>query len=240
MLKEKLLNEYNHRIELHTHSMPVSACCSCPNERFLELYAEKKVETICLTNHFTQDNPLFSEKTKKEAIDAYLEGYEKVKELAVPYGINILLGCEIRFNENHNDYLIYGVDRKILEDAFDYFEKGVLEYRKNIPLDNSLFVQAHPFRNNIIPLDPKYLDGIETLNFHPNHNSRNSTSAMYAKENDIDICVGGSDFHEDGKYNSAALLMLAKETPKDSFDLVRLLKSKDYIFLLGDNHIIIP
>ena len=220
--------------------MPVSACCSCPNEKFLELYAENNVEAVCLTNHFTADNPLFSGKTKKESIDAYLEGYELLKEEAKPYGINILLGCEIRFNENSNDYLIYGVNREILEEAFDYFDKGVSGYRKNVPLKDSLFVQAHPFRNGMTLINPSYLDGIETLNFHPKHNSRNSTTARYAEENGIDICVGGSDFHEEGHYDSAALLALAKRVPTDSFDLAKLLKSKDYLFLLGNNHIIIP
>ncbi|MBO7519442.1 MAG: PHP domain-containing protein [Clostridia bacterium] len=240
MLKEELLKKYNCRIELHAHSMPVSACCSCPGDKFFELYAENNVNAVCLTNHFTQDNPIFRGKTKKESIDAYLEGYEKLKEEAKPYGIDILLGCEIRFNENSNDYLIYGVNREILEEAYDYFGRGVSEYRKNVPLKSSLFIQAHPFRNNMTLIDAGCLDGIETLNFHPNHNSRNSTAAKYAKENGVEICVGGSDFHEDGHYNAAALLALAKRVPTDSFDLAGLLKSKDYLFLLGNNHIIIP
>ncbi len=240
MLKENLIKDYNHRIELHAHSKPISACCSCSNERFLELYAERNVEAVCLTNHFTKDNPLFDGKTKKETIDAYIEGYERLKEMAEPYGISILLGCEIRFCENSNDYLIYGVNREILEVAFDYFDKGLAEYRKNVPLKSSLFVQAHPFRNNMTLMDNSYLDGIETMNFHPNHNSRNSTTARYAKANGFDICVGGSDFHEDGEYTSAALIMLSKRLPTDSFDLAKLLKSKDYLFLLGDNHLIIP
>ena len=240
MLKEELLKEYNHKIELHAHSMPISACCSCPNDKSLELYAQNGVEVVCLTNHYTADNPIFAGKTKEEAIDAYVEGYETLKEKAKPYGIDILLGCEIRFNENHNDYLIYGVDRAVLVEAYDYFDKGVEEYRKNVPLANSLFIQAHPFRNGMTQIDTRLLDGLETMNFHPNHNSRNSISAMYAKENGIDICVGGSDFHEDGRYNSAALLMLSKRVPKDSFDLAKLIRSKDYLFLLGNNHIVIP
>ena len=240
MLKEDLLKEYSHRIELHAHSMPVSSCCTCPADKFLELYAENKVEVVCLTNHFTSDNHLFAGKTKKEAIDAYLEGYHELKEAAKPYGINIVLGCEIRFDENSNDYLIYGVNRKILEDAYDYFGKGLAEYRKNVNLSDSLFTQAHPFRNGITEVDPRYLDGIETINSHPRHNSRNATGARYAKDKGIDICVGGSDFHEEGHYDAAALLVLAKRAPTDSFDLARLLKSKDYLFLLGGNHVIIP
>lgn len=239
MLKEELIEEYGHRIELHAHSMPISACCSCPNEEFLELYAQNGVEAVCLTNHFTSRNQLFTGKTKKEAIDVYIEGCETLKEKAKPYGIKIILGCEINFDENANDYLIYGVDRAILEEAYDYFGRGVEEYRKNVSLPNSLFMQAHPFRNNMTLIDPRYLDGIETMNFHPNHNSRNSTSAMYAKENGIDICVGGSDFHEYGRYNTA-LLALTKRIPEDSFDLAKLLKSKDYLFIIGNNHVVIP
>ena len=240
MLKDELLKEYTHRIELHAHSMPVSACCTCPNERFLELYAKNKVETVCLTNHFTKDNRIFEGKTKKESIDAYLEGYEVLKEKALPYGINIVLGCEINFKENHNDYLLYGVNREILEEAFDYFDKGVEEYRKNVKLPDSLFIQAHPFRNNMTKIDPVLLDGVETMNFHPNHNSRNSSCAGYAKENKIDLCTGGSDFHDDVEYAAAALLLLSKTAVGDSFELAKLLKSRDYIFQLGNNHLILP
>ena len=240
MIKEELLKEYKHRIELHAHSMPISACCSCTNEKCLEYYAESKVEAICLTNHFTQSNHIFAGKSKKEAIDAYLEGYESLKEKAAPYGINIILGCEINFKENANDYLIYGVDRKILEDAYDYFEKGVVSYRENVKLKDSLFIQAHPFRDNMTLIDLRYLDGIETINSHTSHNSRNGASTRYAKDNGFDICVGGSDFHKDNRYNAAALLTLTKTLPKDSFELAKLLKSKDYLFLLGDNHLIIP
>ncbi|MBR4909912.1 MAG: PHP domain-containing protein [Clostridia bacterium] len=240
MNKEDILRGYTHRIELHAHSMPISGCCSCTNERFYELYAEKKIETVCLTNHYSSDNHTLTGRSRKEGIDAYLEGYEKLKAGAKPYGINMLLGCEVRFEENNNDYLIYGVNREILEAAYDHFKKGVAEFRKNVQLKDSLFVQAHPFRNGMTLIDPGYLDGIETMNFHPNHNSRNSTSALYAKENGIDICVGGSDFHEEGHYNAAALIMLAKRAPEDSFDLAKIIKSRDYVFLLGDNHIIIP
>ncbi|MCQ2450355.1 MAG: PHP domain-containing protein [Clostridia bacterium] len=240
MLKEDLLKEYTCKIELHSHTMPISSCCKCSNERFLELYAEKNVKAICVTNHFSSDNAIFSDKTRSEGVDAYIEGFERVKELAKPYGINILLGCEIRFEESSNDYLMYGVNKDILMEITEYFSKGVLEYRKNVKHKDSLFIQAHPFRNNIIPIDPHCLDGVETLNFHTNHNSRNSTSAAFAKENGVQLFVGGSDFHEDGKYNAAALVAIAKTVPEDSFELAKLLKSKDYLFLLGDNHIIIP
>lgn len=34
-------------------------------------------------------------------------------------------------------------------------------------------MQAHPFRNGLKIVDPKHLDGIETYNGNPRHDSRN-------------------------------------------------------------------
>ena len=98
--------------------MPASKCGNCPQERFLELYSLLGVKAICLTNHFCDNSYLFKGKTKNECIDCYLDDYEKLKLASKKFCINILLGCEIRFADNSNDYLIYGVDRNILEEAF--------------------------------------------------------------------------------------------------------------------------
>lgn len=240
MNKQDFLNIYKHKIELHAHTMPASQCCSCSMERFLELYSGKGIEAICITNHFFINNRIFSNKSKKKCIDAYLSDYERVKELAKAYEIKIILGCEIRFAENNNDYLIYGVNKEILEEAFEYLNYDLETFRKNVSLPDSLVVQAHPFRDGIIPVNPKIIDGIETLNFHPGHNSRNSSSAAFAKDNNIRIITGGSDFHHDRPFYPAAIIMLSKTLPNDSFELAKLIKEQDYVFLLGGNHIIIP
>lgn len=241
MNKEEVLKEYKYKTELHLHTPPASSCATCPMERTLELYAEREVNAICLTNHFYLNNAIFEGKTKEECIETYLADYERMTELAKPYGIKIILGCEIRFGtDNVNDYLIYGVDREILEKAFDYLPYTVEKYRSEVTLNDSLFIQAHPFRKNIILQDPKLLDGIESLNMHVSHKNCNSNTAFYAKANDISICVGGTDFHHDRPYYTATILMLSKTLPNDSFSLAKLLKSKDYVFLLGDNHIVIP
>ncbi len=240
MNKEELLKVYSHKIELHAHSVPVSTCCSCPMERCLELYAQKGVEAICLTNHFFTNNRNFSGKSKEECVDFYISGYESFKEAAKPYGINIILGMELRFDEDNNHYLIYGVDRNIVEKSFDYLPKTLKDYRKNMPLDKSIIIQAHPFRDGNIPADKALVDGYETLNFVPDKNNRNSVCAEYVKEKNIEICTCGSDFHHDKPYYPAPVLMLSKKLPNDSFELAKIIKENDNIFLLGDNHIIIP
>lgn len=240
MYKEELLKTYPRKNELHLHTMPASSCCTSTTERTLELYGEIGVDTICITNHFFKDSKVFSGKTKKDGIDSYLSDYETLKEAAKPYGIKALLGCEIRFSDSSNDYLIYGVNRSILEEAFDYLPYTVEDFRKNVILKDSLFIQAHPFRKGITPVNPSLVDGIESLNMHAGHNNRCSVSAFYAKENNIGICVGGSDFHNDLPYYAGGMLMLSKTLPDNSFELANIIKSKDYIFKLGDNHIIIP
>ncbi len=240
MNKEDLLKQYPYKIELHLHSMPASACCHCSMERTLEIYSERNIDAICLTNHFYKNNNIFLNKSKSECIETYLSDYERLKKLAEPYGIKILLGCEIRFTENTNDYLIYGVNKSILEEAFDYFDFGLENYRKNVMLKDSVFIQAHPFRDNITLADSALVDGFETLNFHNTHNNRNAACAFFAKNNGISICTGGSDFHHDRMYHPVTCIMLSKELPTDSFELAKLIKSRDYIFLLGNNHIIVP
>ena len=52
--------------------------------------------------------------------------------LAKTFGIDTVLGCEIRFTDNKNDYLIYGVNREILEESFDYLDGDLKTYRENV------------------------------------------------------------------------------------------------------------
>lgn len=240
MKKEELLKAYPYKTELHLHSMPVSTCCTCPMERCIELYAERNVNAICVTNHFFNRNRNFTDKTAEECVDFYISGYEQFKELAKPYGINVLLGMELRFDDDNNHYLIYGVDRDIVKKSFPLLSGTLEEYREKMPLENSIIIQAHPFRDDNIPADSELIDGFETMNFVPDKNNRNSVCAEYAKENNISICTCGSDFHYDKPYYPAPVLMLSKKLPEDSFELAKIIKENDSIFLLGDNHIIIP
>lgn len=47
---------------------------------------------------------------RQKCIDTYLTDYKLAVETGKKYGINVILGCEIRFSENLNDYLLFGID----------------------------------------------------------------------------------------------------------------------------------
>lgn len=242
MLKQKsqLLEEFPYRIELHAHSKPVSLCSNVTTDEIAEVYSNNNVDAICLTNHFYSNNQLFDGLSKEQAIDVYLNDFENLSAAAEKKGIKAYLGCEIRFDECVNDYLIYGVDRSVLEKGFDYFSKGLKAFRTEVKLEKSVFVQAHPFRDGMVKVDTDLLDGVEAFNFHPFHNSRVAVATQYAKQCGFDILTAGSDFHEDIPFHSAAVLLRTRVLPNDSFELAKILKTGDYIYELGQSCIMIP
>lgn len=114
--------------------------------------------------------------------------------------------------------------------VFDSLDVGIEEFSKQFCNDQTLLIQAYPFRNGMTQVDPSYLDGIETFNMGPNHNSRVALAAQYAKEHDL-IPTVGTDFHQLGYEGLSALL--TKSEVKTSHDIVDALKSRDYVFEIG-------
>ena len=234
MLKE----QYPYRIELHAHTSPVSVCSEVSPKELVEIYAAKGYDAVVITNHFAPVT--FEGMTKKEAIDYYMHDFEETQKAAQKYNMKVLLGAEIRFEENANDYLIFGVDRDILSKSFDYIPLGVERFRKEIKLNESVFVQAHPFRKGMTLCNPSLLDGIETFNMHPNHNSKVSLAVKYAKENNFAITTAGTDFHHPNLNHEASAALRSKILPQNSFDIASILKSGDYVFEIGENAIVLP
>lgn len=118
----------------------------------------------------------------------------------------------------------------------DSLDLGVIEFSRQFRGENHLLIQAHPFRNGMTQISPEYLDGIETFNMHPNHNSRVALAAKYAKEHHL-IPTTGTDFHHLGHEGLSALL--TDTELKTSQDIVKTLKNRDYIFETGGS-IVLP
>lgn len=233
-LKSELIKQYKYRIELHTHTSGASSCSQISPETMAETYAELGYDGIIITNHFTYPKNT----SKTEFIDRYIQDYELTKHFGEKLGLEVLLGAEIRFTENCNDYLVYGVDREILESIFELLPYGVENFRKELPLPNSVFLQAHPFRDNITAVDASLLDGVEVYNMHPGHNSRIGLASKYAIQNSLEIMTAGTDYHNPGRDGLASLR--CKHLPKTSFEVASLLKSNDYILEIAKNNLIIP
>ena len=236
--KEQLMKQYPYRIELHAHTKPISRCSELDPYEIVEIYNAKGYDGIVITNHFILSDLQVS--SKQEGIKAYVDCFEKTREYAEKCGMKAYLGAEIRFTENSNDYLIFGVDEAILSVCYDYLDKGLAVYRQEVKLPNSVFVQAHPFRNGMQLVNPTLLDGMETFNMHQGHNSRVGIATRYAANQRLKITTIGSDFHHKNLCHEAVSALRVSEMPETSFDIARILKSGDYVFEIGENAIVLP
>ena len=224
----QILKDYSYTTELHAHSFPVSSCGDFPAEEVVKTYSAAGVNSLVLTNHLTPNNC-------GEGVEYYLEDYRKAKQ-AAGTDINVILGVELRFTENNNDYLIYGVCEDDIRNFIELIPYGIENFYKEVKNERNVIIQAHPFRKGIELANEDFVDGIETFNSHPGHNSRVAVAARYAN-----LCgqlvTGGSDYHHQNHH--ALCLMRTKTEMKNSYDVAAAIKSRDLVFDCS-GHIIIP
>lgn len=72
-------------------------------------------------------------------------------------------------------------------------------------------MQAHPFRNGLKIVDPKHLDGIETYNGNPRHDSRNEIAKAWAQKFGM-LETSGSDFHEREDFARGGVIFHSQST----------------------------
>ncbi|MBQ8881117.1 MAG: PHP domain-containing protein [Oscillospiraceae bacterium] len=230
-IRQTLLDTYPYRIELHAHTTPASPCGRATPEEMVQLYLDAGFDAVVITNHFSR--AAFGDISREAFVKAQLSDYERSCKAAVGTKLKVYLGVEVRFDENGNDYLLYGVDGEILGKLYDYLDRGLAAFREEVKLPGSTLIQAHPFRDGCVPAEGRLLDGVEVFNMHPSHNSRNALAALYAKENNIPLSLAGTDFHDIMPGYIAASALRCRELPKDSFALAELLKSGDFILEIG-------
>ncbi len=240
-LKNRLLEDYKYRFELHAHSHPASPCSEFVSSEFVESFIDDEYDGVVLTNHL---DPIKQKKlnlSNKEYIEYYLKDFYDIKEYA-QNKLSVCFGVEIRFFENDNEYLIYGVSENEIEKFISYFDKGIDVFYKEIKNEKNIILQAHPYRHvnpyedTICPINPQSVDGIEVFNFHAGANARIPMAAKYAHDHKM-IVSGGVDFHH--PWQRGHLAMRCKALPKDSYDIAELIKSQDFIFEIGGS-IILP
>ena len=234
--KEQLKSAYPYRIELHAHTKPVSPCSEIPPADLVKAYLNQGFHGVVITNHFNLGD--MKGLPKEDGLNYYLSGYEEAKKAAEGTGLQVYLGTEIRFNEHPNEFLIYGVDRQLLSQCYDYLDKGFTAYREAVKLPDSVLVQAHPFRDRMVRREPELMDGIEVFNMHPGHNSRVAQAAKLAASIPGTIKTVGTDFHHPTHEGLCA--MRVRQMPQDSFDLAAILRSGDYVFEIGGDAIVLP
>lgn len=227
-----MFSEYKFKTELHAHTSPVSRCSQIPADEMADIYSGLGYTGLCITNHF---DPAALEWNKNEFIEYYINDFMTVKARGEQLGLSVIMGVELRFTENMNDYLIFGVDENDLEEIYNSLEYGIVKFYKGFSNERRVILQAHPFRDNMELAPVASIDGIETFNVHPGQNSRVAFAAKYAREHNMLVSCG-TDFHHPGHEGLAGIL--TKAQAKNSFELAAILKSRDYLLSVGSNTIL--
>ncbi|HEX2944843.1 MAG TPA: PHP domain-containing protein [Clostridia bacterium] len=184
------------KYETHLHTDETSPCGRVPAAEAVRIYRNAGYTGIVVTDHYSRgffERLLF--KNWETKIDLYLAGYRKALDEGARSGLDVHLGMEIQFNENPNDYLVYGFDEQLLRAHKKLYRLGLENFRKLTAGSGVVIIQAHPFRPRMIPANPALIDGIEIYNGNPRHDSSNHLALEYARENGLKM-LSGSDFHQ--------------------------------------------
>lgn len=216
------------KTELHCHSMDISECARVSVDDIIKKYTEAGYSTLVLANHLNRGTMKFNQTEQwKEFIEKYWSAYEKLKERAQGK-LNILPGAELRFNENVNDYLLFGISKEFLLKYENMLELNPEKFHKIAKENGVLFVQAHPFRNGMTIVNPCHLDGVEVFNGHKGHDSRNEIAYAWAEKFNL-IKTSGTDFHYNDVPANAGIITDFEITSLDM--LVSTIKEGNYTLI---------
>ena len=210
--------------ELHAHTREVSPCASQTAAEVADRYIAAGYSTVIVANHYCDYVMKDAGETWDERYEHYLSGYRAMKEHAGGR-LNVVLGMELRFEENYNDYLIVGFDEKFLYTHPDLHKMKLKEFSALARENGILVIQAHPFRSYMQVTPVKYLDGIEVFNGHAEHQSRNQLAREFCRLYGL-IPTSGSDFHDATSETSGGILTDVPITSQKQ--LAEILSSRSY------------
>lgn len=212
------MNKYKY--ETHFHTSEISPCGRVKASEGVRLYHDAGYAGIIVTDHyfegFFETLPAVSWDRKA---DLFLEGYRRASEEGQKLGLDVHPGIELRFNENANDYLIYGFNESFLKEYKELYTLNLKKFRELTEGMGIIIIQAHPFRQNMIPADPSLIDGVEIYNGNPRHNSFNSLAEEYARKNGLKM-LSGSDFHQPQDAARGGIVVGSRVNPGGFADVI--------------------
>ena len=234
-----------YNFELHLHTDESSRCGKVPAKTAVELYMENGYDGCVVTDHFNPiacGSPLTFSKDGKGlseeeliywwnvVVDRFLKGYQTAKAAAEGKNFQVLLGMELRFPHDENDYLVYGIDEEFLRSHPWFYMQELSDFYKIAEEKGFTIVQAHPFRVMCFLANPRYLHGIEVYNGNPRHKSHNevadAAADIYGK-----IKVQSSDFHQ--LEDISRHYMVVETMPQTSMDVAKMLRERNFTTAVG-------
>lgn len=225
------MNRYKY--DTHVHTVETSYCGQVTGSGLVRLYREAGYDGVVITDHYYKEYfECLPGKSWEKKIDTYLTGFRKAEEEGRKRGLRVLLGAELRFEENYNDYLVFGMDEAFLKENEALYDLGLKRFYELTRGKDILIFQAHPFRPGMIPASPLLLDGVEVYNGNARHNSGNRLAREYARKHNL-LMSSGSDFHQHEDLARGGIIV--PETLTTPADLVRVLQEGGVLELLETN-----
>lgn len=185
-----------YKFDTHVHTSETSPCGSVSAVDAVKLYIKAGFNGVCITDHYNRKYfDAWKCDTWNDIISVFLKGYHNAKKFGDGNNFNVLLGAELMFDNNPNEYLLYGITEEFLYQYPRLYEYEIDDFRKLATKNNILIFQAHPYRPNLTRENQLYLDGIEVVNGNLRHNSHNDLALDFALKNGL-LFSGGSDCHE--------------------------------------------
>ena len=215
-----------YKYNIHTHTSEVSPCGQvCAEEVILE-HKNAGFQGVAITDHFwpgftdpRQDRPW------EENYAFFKSGFEAAQAAGALHGLDVIYGMELRFEENANDYLVYGLPDAFVLANTDLTKITLAEFRSRIEGLDVLVIQAHPFRNWMTRMPAELLDGVEVFNANSRHDSRNRQAMNFAVEHGI-IGISGSDYHQYDDIDRGGILV--SHRIKDAKELNQVLRTRAF------------
>lgn len=182
-------------IETHMHTRESSPCGYISAADGVRMHKKAGFDAVIITDHLNKGVLEAMGQGLDEQIHNWLSGYEKAKLAGEKYGVDVFLGAEFAFTGKRNEYLLYGIEKKLLPDLAKMFDADIKDLYEYTRRKDILIIQAHPFRTGNFPAPLKFIDGAEGFNGNPRHKNDNPQAQRFCKEHDIIMTVGG-DFHE--------------------------------------------
>jgi len=206
------------KIEMHCHSAPASRCAKVDCATAAKMLRDNGYDGVVLTNHYTYyDN---TPQSHVPVFERIMHDYELMCEEGAKNDLKVFFGAELRFFHRPEDFLLYGVTPKELNDLGAYYQMDQKSFYAIKPA-HALLVQAHPYRPMLRPADPAYLDGVEIHNGVLRHMNNNDKALAFAKQHGL-LMTAGSDLHQ--IYDGGLGGMLFETMPSDEHELAQMIR----------------
>lgn len=211
----------------HTHTSETSRCGHLPAAEVVDRYVKQGFTGLVVTDHLHPEylSRIDTQHNWDAVMDHYLSGYHASKKRGDEVGFDVILGAELRFPENDNDYLVYGIDEQWLRSNPYMCCMSAVEFFAKFH-DQVLIIHAHPYRDGNKEVFESAVHGSEIINGNPRHENGNELALDLCRRHPGFFRLAGSDTHQAGDEGQAGIIL--PERVKDSFAYKKMIESMNF------------